>query len=131
MKITQNFSLEEFLVTNTGLPNKPNGEQLANIHRLARKMQIVRGMLGHMPITITSGYRSAAVNTAVGGSKTSDHLTGHACDFRARGWTAYAAFEHLKKRMAKSMVQYDQMICYFGHVHISFDPEARMESWRV
>ena len=37
------------------------------------------------PIVINSGYRSEAVNKAVGGSKTSNHLTGCAADIRVSG----------------------------------------------
>ena len=38
------------------------------------------------PIIITSGYRSAEVNKAVGGSPTSNHLTGCAVDIRCEGF---------------------------------------------
>lgn len=37
------------------------------------------------PIIITSGYRCEAVNTKVGGSKTSQHRNGNACDFHIVG----------------------------------------------
>ena len=37
------------------------------------------------PIIINSGYRSAAVNKAVGGAATSNHLTGCAADIRCEG----------------------------------------------
>ena len=37
------------------------------------------------PIIITSGYRSAEVNKAVGGAPTSNHLTGCAVDIRCVG----------------------------------------------
>ena len=40
---------------------------------------------GEEPIIITSGYRSAEVNKAVGGSPTSNHLTGCAVDIRCVG----------------------------------------------
>ena len=37
------------------------------------------------PITITSGYRTAAHNAAVGGAKSSQHLLGRAADIRVQG----------------------------------------------
>ena len=40
---------------------------------------------GEEPIIITSGYRSPEVNKAVGGSPTSNHLTGCAVDIRCAG----------------------------------------------
>ena len=40
---------------------------------------------GDEPIIITSGYRSPEVNRAVGGSPTSNHLTGCAVDIRCIG----------------------------------------------
>lgn len=35
------------------------------------------------PLTVTSGYRCAELNNAVGGVPTSMHLTGHAADITA------------------------------------------------
>ena len=40
---------------------------------------------GDDPIVINSGYRSPAVNKAVGGAPTSNHLTGCAADIRVSG----------------------------------------------
>ena len=40
---------------------------------------------GDEPIIINSGYRSEAVNKAVGGVKGSNHLTGCAADIRVAG----------------------------------------------
>ena len=37
------------------------------------------------PITITSGYRTAAHNAAVGGAKSSQHLLGRAADIQVAG----------------------------------------------
>ena len=41
---------------------------------------------GNDPIIINSGYRSEAVNKAVGGVKGSNHLTGCAADIRVAGF---------------------------------------------
>ena len=44
-----------------------------------------RGGRRDKPLIITSGYRSPEVNKAVGGSPTSNHLTGCAVDIRCEG----------------------------------------------
>ena len=50
-------------------------------------LEHLRGRLGDMPITITSGVRCAAHNSAVGGVANSYHLTGHAADVVVSGAT--------------------------------------------
>lgn len=51
-----------------------------NIKNLIENLlDLVRAALGQ-PITVTSGYRPTALNKAVGGSKTSNHLYGYAAD---------------------------------------------------
>ena len=40
------------------------------------------------PIIVTSGYRVPILNRAVGGSETSDHMTGEAVDIRPQNPTA-------------------------------------------
>ena len=47
-------------------------------------LQCIREHFGK-PITITSGYRTAAHNAAVGGAKSSQHLLGRAADIRVQG----------------------------------------------
>lgn len=82
--LTKNFSLSEFVESDTakrlGIDNTPTKEAKENIKVLARAIcQPCRDALG-MPIRISSGYRSWQLNTAVGGSKTSQHAKGEAVD---------------------------------------------------
>ena len=51
---------------------------------LVMLLQCIREHFGK-PITITSGYRTATHNTAVGGAKSSQHLLGRAADFYVEG----------------------------------------------
>ena len=84
MKLSRHFELEEFLVSETaarlGIPNIPASGIHLRLERLAETMDEVRELLGH-PVIITSGYRSEALNRAVGGVMTSDHIKGLAADF--------------------------------------------------
>ncbi len=52
-------------------------------------LQCIREHFGK-PVHITSGYRTAAHNTAVGGSKSSQHLLGRAADLWVEGTTVDA-----------------------------------------
>ncbi|MEU3446177.1 D-Ala-D-Ala carboxypeptidase family metallohydrolase [Streptomyces thermolilacinus] len=55
----------------------------ANALRTMWKLEALRHALGDQPITVTSGFRSYACNSAVGGSSSSRHLYGDAADLGA------------------------------------------------
>ena len=89
--LSEHFTLGELTKTKTGIENVPNEEQVNNLKRLCRWLERLRKRWndlygeGDDPIIINSGFRSAAVNKAVGGVATSNHLTGCAVDIRCIG----------------------------------------------
>ena len=90
-KLSENFSLEELIVTSTSGSNTPPGlhkEKL--LYTTNYLLQPVRDKWG--PVVVNSGYRSEAVNLAIGGSLTSQHCKGEAADIRtphADLWEVY------------------------------------------
>ncbi len=121
-KLTPHFTLAELTVTNTGLTNIPSGERKANLLHTALQMEKVRELLGNLPITVTSGFRSSAVNLKVGGATNSDHLSGFAVDFTRQGLSAYLTCAMI----ADSDLVFDQIIHEKRRwVHISFAPRNR------
>ena len=107
MKLSKDFILQEFVATKTGLNNQLTSEALANIEFLVKNLlQPLRNAFGK-PIRITSGYRSAEVNKAVGGSKTSQHTKGEAVDIVSND--NKQLFE-----LIKNDFDFDQLIWEYG-----------------
>ena len=84
MKLSKNFTLEELIYSSTanakGIRNYPSPMEIENLRRLCVEvLQPIRDKYGK-PIYINSGYRNPALNRAVKGSQTSQHLTGSAAD---------------------------------------------------
>jgi zinc D-Ala-D-Ala carboxypeptidase len=121
-KLSTHFDLSEFIVSQTaarlGLDNTPPPDVLENLKRVAQWLEGVRILLG-VPILISSGYRSPEVNKAVGGAKSSQHLTGNAVDFTA---PAFGSPRHVIDRIIDAGMIYDQLILEYppnGWVHVS------------
>ena len=126
MQLTEHFTLEELITSEIaarhGLDNNPSLEVVANLERLARFLEEVRKILGK-PIMVNSAYRSPAVNEAVKGSKSSQHLVGCAADIRVPSMTP----DQVCKAIIASDLQYDQLIREFDawtHVSITNDANA-------
>jgi zinc D-Ala-D-Ala carboxypeptidase len=122
-QITKNFTLSEFLESETalrkGIPNTPTPAALKALTECTIPgMQRVRDLLAS-PIVVSSGYRAPAVNRAVGGSSTSQHCMGEACDFKAPGFgTPLEIARFIVANKAK--IGFDQIIQEGAWVHISF-----------
>lgn len=120
MRLTENFSLEELTQSETaernGIDNTPNGEIIANLQVLASELERVRTLLNG-PLIITSGYRCAALNDAINGSSTSQHMKGLAADFICpRAGTPV----EICRRLEASGIEFDQLIYEFTWCHIGF-----------
>jgi uncharacterized protein YcbK (DUF882 family) len=91
MKLSEHFSLAEMCKTSANLDNVPTEAQVENLKRLCGWLEMLRSEWnkrygeGNDPIFINSGFRSEAVNKAVGGVKGSNHLSGCAADIRVAG----------------------------------------------
>ncbi len=79
-KLSPHFTLGELVRTShRSLDNKPPQEVIERLTKLCNDfLEPIRNKFG--PIRVNSGYRSPAVNKAVGGSKKSAHLFGCAAD---------------------------------------------------
>ena len=92
-RLSEHFTLGEMCKTSakTADGNIPSHVHIENLKRLCGWLEMLRSEWnkrygeGDDPIVINSGYRSEAVNKAVGGMKGSNHLTGCAVDIRVAG----------------------------------------------
>jgi uncharacterized protein YcbK (DUF882 family) len=89
MKLSEHLDLAEVTRSETakrkGISNEPTPEHLENFKKLAQNIfEPIRKHFG-VPIHISSGYRSKALNTAIGGSLTSQHCSGEAIDIDMDG----------------------------------------------
>lgn len=124
-RLTAHFALEELACTqHREFDNTPPPEVVATLRATAARMEEVRRLLGGRVITVSSGYRSRALNRAVGGARTSAHLTGHAVDFNCYG---FGRPIEVCRAIAGSDLAFDQLIEEGGWVHISFDPRMRRQ----
>ena len=130
MKLSQNFTVAEFSKSQTalrlGIDNEPQGEHLEAAKALFENViQKVRDQFG--PTTINSGYRGPELNKAVGGSATSQHCKGEACDIEVPGVANAEVAQWILDNL-----EFDQLILEFytpgipdsGWVHVSYTTEG-------
>lgn len=128
MQLTKNFTLEEMLRSQTATrlniteQFNPPQEVVNNLTVLCKKLlQPLRDKL-RKAISVSSGYRCAKVNKAIGGAINSQHLKGQAADISVGGFTT----EQLYQRIKNSDLAFDQLIQEFDQwVHVSYNPIAK------
>ena len=132
MQLSKNLSLAEVIRSETakrrGVSNMPTDAHIANFKLLAEKVfQPIRDHFG-VPIHISSGYRSAALNKAIGGAASSQHCTGEAIDIDMDGTSVTNAqiFNYIKDNL-----EFDQLIAEFPEnsnpawVHVSYESSGK------
>lgn len=129
MKISKHLSLAEVVRSETakrnGIDNTPTAEHLENFKLLAEK--VFEPIRAHfkVPIHISSGYRSQALNKFIKGSASSQHCKGEAIDIdmdgSSSGVTNKMVFDFIVDNL-----DWDQIIHEFGTdatpdwVHVSY-----------
>ena len=123
--LTKNFTLEELTITeHREFDNEPNESERANLVRLAIFLEQVKELLGGKPIMVNSGFRSKAVNDAVGSRDSSQHRIGCAADLRVPGMTP----DDVVKAIIASDLQFDQVIREFDrwtHISVPSHPDDK------
>jgi hypothetical protein len=132
MQLSEHFELAEFIISSTakraGISNMPTDAHLENIKLLCEKVLEPIRIHFARPIILSSGYRSAALNRAVGGSSSSQHCSGEAADIDMDGTNVTNAqiFNYIKDNL-----EFDQLIWEFGTdtnpdwVHVSYESNGR------
>ena len=126
--VTMHFTIEELCASATakakGISNKPNMQQMINLVYLAAYvLEPLRVAMGEA-IKISSGFRSEALNKAVGGVFNSQHKKGQAADLcidgdmeKGKRW-----FEYIKKHLPFDQLiwEHDKKGTYWVHVSYVF-----------
>lgn len=126
------FTITELTKSSTaqrkGIENIPSEKEQQNLIDLVEHiLDPLREAYGK-PIIVTSGYRCKALNKAVGGASTSQHLYGQAADIRSVSDTK----EENKKLfdlVQELQLPFDQLINEhdFDWVHVSYSDRNRRQ----
>lgn len=124
----KHFTLDELTRSATarrlGIDNTPTRQAAANLKQLvANILDPLREAYG-APIYVNSGYRCPALNRAVGGSASSQHLTGEAADITAgnsrENRHLYELIRQLRLPVDQAINEHD-----FAWLHVSYGPRHR------
>ena len=137
MKLTENFSLNELTKSQTaerkGIDNTPSAEHQENLKSLCEMiLQPIRDHFGQV-VSVSSGYRSPELCTAIGSKITSQHAKGQAADFEIFGVSNKELADYIDQNL-----DYDQLILEYwkgedkpnsGWVHCSFNTQGNRKQY--
>jgi uncharacterized protein YcbK (DUF882 family) len=124
------FTIKELCKSSTatqkGIDNSPNSEIVNNLTQLVDNILDPLREEYKKPIRVNSGYRSEALNKAVGGSKTSQHRFGLAADITAGSKSENKKLFNLAQELN---LPFDQLIdeSNFSWIHISYSTNPRKQ----
>lgn len=118
------FTINELTRSNTaerlGIDNTPNSYQRANMEKLIKNLlDPIREMWGS-PIIVNSGFRSVKLNEAVGGAKSSEHMSGCAADLTVG---SKESNKKLFDMIRNSSLEFRQLIDekQYSWIHVSYN----------
>ena len=127
MKLSNNFSFNELTKSQTaerkGIDNTPSAEHQENLRSLCTHvLQPIRDHFSRV-VSVSSGYRSPELCTAIGSKITSQHAKGEAADFEIFGVSNKELADYINETL-----DYDQLILEYwkesdpnsGWVHCSY-----------
>ena len=136
MKLSNNFSLKELTASQTaerkGIDNTPSTEHQENLKSLCTHvLQPVRDHFGQV-VSVSSGYRSPELCTAIGSKITSQPARGEACDFEIFGVSNKELADWIHYN-----IYYDQLILEYwkesdpnsGWVHCSYSKNQKRREY--
>ena len=136
MNLTKNFSLNELTKSQTaerkGIDNTPSPEHQRNLKSLCEMiLQPIRDHFGRV-VSVSSGYRSPELCTAIGSKISSQHAKGEAADFEIYGLSNQELANWIRETLS-----YDQLILEYwtpenpnnGWIHCSYSLERNRKEY--
>ena len=125
MRLTEHFSLEEFVCSATADSNKidntPTAEAAINLYKLVMcVLEPARCAFGH-PIRVTSGYRCKALNRKVGSKDTSQHILGMAADLQVSPKDKLRELYNILKQGEFDQLLFEHNLAGTTWIHVSYN----------
>lgn len=123
IQLTKNFNSREFdCKDGTPVPEK----YYSNLQKLADNLQVLRDYVNES-VHVTSGFRTAKHNKAVGGKPASKHLKAGAGDIITKSKTPKQLFTIITKLIKEGKMMEGGLHAYAGFVH--YDPRGTKARW--
>ena len=129
--LSPHFTLREMCESRTaekhGITNIPPPEAVENLKRLCEGcLEPLREALG-LPVIITSGFRTKALNDKLAhSSERSQHMAGQAADFWVQGESRRELLvKAFRLIITSEQIDFDQLILYPSFIHVSYVSKER------